>query len=131
MKRAVREDALVQLEFLIGKWEVKLSSPQKHTQSIFGETTFDWMEKEQFIVQRTLMNKPQFPRSRGVTPLYNMSLEDNVRKLWRDTSDFSPLEFRQRFTGEVNESKDTIRSAWEKSFHGLDWEYDFELNIKR
>lgn len=151
MKKPVREEALKRLEFLIGKWEVEVIPPQIQTNSFFGQTTFDWMEKEKFIVQRTLMNQPEFPSStiiydydfytgeylqhyfdsRGVTRLYNMSLEDAVWKLWRDTSDFSPLEFSQRFFGEINESRNTIYSYWEKSDDGLNWDHDFELVYRK
>ncbi|MDG5786260.1 hypothetical protein QA612_02075 [Evansella sp. AB-P1] len=63
MKKSVREEALIRLGFLIGKWEVEVIPPHFQTKSICGETIFDWMEKEKFIVQRTLMNQPEFPSS--------------------------------------------------------------------
>ena len=41
--------------------------------------------------------------------------------------DFSPLEFRQRFSGTFSEDRNTIAGAWEKSHDGGDSEHDFAL----
>ena len=43
---------------------------------------------------------------------------------------FSPLDFRQRFTGTFSEDENTITGAWEKS-PGGDWEHDFALTYRR
>jgi hypothetical protein len=73
----------------------------------------------QFLVQRTEVPVPEAPDSlasvgaeletggyiqhyydsRGVARLYAMSLADGVWTLTREAADFSPLDFRQRFTG--------------------------------
>lgn len=151
MKKSVREEKLKQLEFLIGRWEVEVIHPLIETHSIYGQTTFEWMEKKQFIVQRSTMNQPEFPSStliydydsntgnyiqhyfdsRGVTQLYNMTLEDNVWKLVRTKPDFSRLDFHQRFIGKINETRDAIDSYWEKSDDGLNWEHDFKLIYRK
>ncbi len=60
-----------------------------------------------------------------------MSLENNYWKSWRDTSDFSQLDFCQRFVGEINESGDKIQSSWETSHDGSHWEHDFRLIYRK
>ena len=47
--------------------------------------------------------------------------------LTRESPDFSPLEFRQRFTGTFSQDGNTISGIWEKCFAGADWEHDFAL----
>ncbi len=60
-----------------------------------------------------------------------MSLEDDVWKLLRNTPDFSLLDFYQRFTRKINETRDAIDSYWEKSDDGLNWEHDFNLIYRK
>ncbi|TFB22129.1 hypothetical protein E3U55_07450 [Filobacillus milosensis] len=151
MRRSVRDEMLNRLEFFKGEWELEVIHPHFKTNSINGQTVFDWMEKEKFIVQRTLINQPEFPSStivydydaktdiylqhyfdsRGVTRLYNMSFENDVWKVWRDTPDFSQLDFSQRFVGVINESGDTIQSSWETSEDNKNWEHDFKIIYRR
>lgn len=60
-----------------------------------------------------------------------MSLEERVWKLWRDTSDFSPLDFFQRFTGKIDESGKKIESSWEQSDDGINWAHDFKVLYRK
>jgi len=63
--------------------------------------------------------------------LYQMNFQDDIWKLWRDISDFSQLDFSQRFIGHINKSQDVIQGTWEKSDDGLSWEYDFRLIFRK
>ena len=69
--------------------------------------------------------------SRGVARLYKMSFGDGIWKLWRDSPDFSPLNFAQRYTGTVNSDRKTISGAWEICHDGKTWEHDFDLTYTR
>lgn len=60
-----------------------------------------------------------------------MSFADGVWKLWSDKPDFSPLDFHQRFSGEVKEGGKRIEGAWEQSEDGIDWAHDFWIVMKR
>ena len=62
--------------------------------------------------------------------LYAMSLADGVWTLTRESPDFTPLDFGQRFTGTFSADGNTISGAWEKRLNG-DWEYDFALTYRR
>lgn len=69
--------------------------------------------------------------SRGVTRLYGMTFRDGVWTLLRESTDFSPLEFAQRFTGTFSGDGNHIEGAWEKALPGADWELDFGLRYTR
>ena len=70
--------------------------------------------------------------SRGVVRLYAMSLADGVWTLTRESPDFTPLDFRQRFTGTFSADQNTITGAWETSpADGGAWEHDFALTYRR
>jgi hypothetical protein len=56
-----------------------------------------------------------------------MSFVDGLWTLLRESEDFSPFEFAQRFTGIVSAEGDRIDGAWEKALPGSGWELDFEL----
>lgn len=62
--------------------------------------------------------------SRGIARVYQMSFENGVWKLWRDTADFSPLDLLQRFTGTLSADGETIEGNWEICHDGSTWETD-------
>ncbi len=69
--------------------------------------------------------------SRGVARLYEMTFGDGVWTLRRDSPDFSPLDFSQRFTGEFSDDGNTIAGRWEIAKGGPNFELDFELTYTR
>jgi hypothetical protein len=100
-----RADALARLGVFVGEWFIEARFPGGYTQHYFD--------------------------SRGVVRLYAMSLVDGVWTLTRESPDFSPLDFRQRFTGTISEDENTITGAWEKCLDGGEWEHDFALTYRR
>jgi hypothetical protein len=69
--------------------------------------------------------------SRGIVRLYAMTIEDGAWTLQRDSADFSPLPFHQRYVGTFATDGSRIDGRWEKSDDGADWQLDFELNYIR
>jgi hypothetical protein len=70
--------------------------------------------------------------SRGVVRLYAMTLAGGVWTLTRESPDFTPLDFRQRFTGTFSADGNTISGAWESSpADGGEWKHDFGLTYRR
>jgi hypothetical protein len=65
------------------------------------------------------------PRDGAVT------LAGGVWTLTRESPDFTPLDFRQCFTGTFSEDGNTISGTWEKCLNGSDWEHDFALTYRR
>jgi hypothetical protein len=128
--------ALVQLEVLIGEWEMELSlAPAAR-----GRVTFEWLEGGAFLVERMgdsatwLIGRDEsvetycvlYFDSRGVSRLYEMSLEGNVWKIWRNAPGFS-----QRFAATFGGDGHTITGYWEKSSDGSTWEHDFDVTYTK
>ena len=153
-----RSQALARLGVLVGEWIVEVRFPgDEPVPSIATEegpqarSRFEWALDGQFLLQRTEIPIPEAPDSltiisvdlgtgaytqhyydsRGVVLLYAMSLADGVWTLTRESADFSPLDFRQRFTGTFSPDGNTISGAWEKCFNGAGWEHDFALTYRR
>jgi hypothetical protein len=153
-----RSQALARLGVLIGEWILEVRFPgDEPVPSIAPEegpqarSRFEWALDGQFLLQRTEIPIPEAPDSltvisvdretgaytqhyydsRGVVRLYAMSLADGVWTLTRESADFSPLDFRQRFTGTFSPDGNTISGAWEKCFNGAGWEHDFALTYRR
>jgi hypothetical protein len=116
-----------------------------------GHSTFEWILGGQFLLQRTEFSVPGPPEgamivgldpegkgfvqhyfdSRGIARIYQMRLTGGVWVLQRDTPDFTPLEFRQRFVGNFSDDGGSIAGRWERSRNGTDWDHDFELHYQR
>jgi len=69
--------------------------------------------------------------SRGVARVYEMGFADGVWTLSRSEPDFSPLDFRQRWTGTFSPDGNTIAGRWEICHDGVTWEHDFDLRYER
>jgi len=153
-----RADALAGLAVFVGEWVMEAKFPGGEPASVGSpaklpeaRTRFEWALGGQFLLQRTEISIPEAPDSlaivstnletgaylqhyydsRGVTRIYAMSLADDVWTLSRESPDFTPLDFQQRFTGTFSADKNTITGAWEKRLPNGDWEHDFTLNYRR
>ena len=144
--------ALERLGVLVGEWIVEARFPgdQPASEGVRARARFEWALEGQFLLQRTEVPVPEAPDSlaiigvdpktggytqhyfdsRGTVRLYKMSLADGVWTLTRESPDFSPLDFSQRFTGAFSQDGNTITGAWEKRING-GWEHDFTLTYRR
>jgi hypothetical protein len=55
-------------------------------------------------------------------------VRDAAWTLARETPDFTPLDFAQRYTGTFSEDGRSIAGRWEISTDGSTWELDFALD---
>jgi len=121
-----RADALARLDVFVGEWvmEARFPGDQPTPSSAAGDgpqvrSRFEWVLDPQFLLQRTEIPIPEAPDSltivsvdpqtgaytqhyydsRGVARLYAMTLAGGMWTLTRESPDFTPLDFRQRFTG--------------------------------
>ena len=144
-----RADALAGLDVFVGEWVVEARFSGGDAPA--ARSTFEWALDRQFLIQRTEVPVPEAPDaltivstdpetgvytqhyydSRGVVRLYAMTLAGGVWTLTRESPDFTPLDFSQRFTGTFSEHASTISGTWEKSLDGATWEHDFELTYHR
>lgn len=144
------DDHYKHLQPFIGEWTLRATFPGQPPVD-GGRVVFEWMAGERFLIERWEVPVPEAPDglaiigydegrgtylqhyfdSRGVARVYAMSIEDGVWKLWRDTADFSPLDFAQRFTGTFSEDGASIVGHWEIAKDGVTWEHDFDLTYGR
>ena len=135
------QQELERLEALIGEWSIEVSLPGAPPGDIGARASFEWMAGKQFVVQRWEVPVPEAPDglailgfnkardrflqhyfdSRGVARVYEMSFGDGTWKLWRDSEDFSPLNFSQRYTGRFTDDEQTIDGRWEIAHDGSTW----------
>jgi hypothetical protein len=148
--------AVERLEAFIGEWSMEAMFPNSPRIDTGGHdtgarTVFEWLPGRRFLVQRWEVPHPAAPDgiaiigfdrdketylqhyfdSRGVARLYEMSFTDGIWKLSRNSADFSPLEFSQRYAGIFSDDRKPIRGSWESSNDGLSWDHDFELNYTK
>jgi hypothetical protein len=60
-----------------------------------------------------------------------MDLSEGVWTLLRDSADFTPLEFAQRYTGTFSPDGQRIDGRWDSAKDGVTWELDFQLNYTK
>jgi hypothetical protein len=141
-----RGEALGRLDVFVGEWTMEAALPGTSR----GRTTFAWELDGGFLVQRSDAPDPMpnaigivsadldtgaytqhYFDSRGVVRMYAMTLADGIWTLTRETPDFTPLAFSQRFIGTFSADGNTIDGRWEKREIGADWELDFGLVYSR
>jgi hypothetical protein len=132
---------LGRLSAFVGEWRLEASFA---TADRAGRAVFEWLLGGRFLVERAEV--PAAPDSvaivgpnsdgaytqhyfdsRGLARVYAMTFSDGIWTLLRDASDFTPLEFAQRFTGEFSPDLRTISGSWESSRDGTSWQHDFDL----
>jgi hypothetical protein len=134
------------LGVFVGKWAIEADFPDAPPIDARGQTTFEWMPGERFLIQRWEAPDPapdgiavigfddgrgtylqHYFDARGVARIYEMSVGDGVWRLSRTAPDFTPLDFAQRFTGTFSEDGRRIDGTWEICHDGSTWEHDFRL----
>ncbi len=139
--------AMQRLDVLICEWSVEAIFPQGPQSAVRGKTVFEWELGRTFVSQRSTVDIPEAPDafaliaptgdgnaytqhyfdSRGVVRVYAMTFEGRVWTLARETPDFTPLDFSQRFVGTLSADGSTIEARWEACEHGSTWRLDFDL----
>jgi hypothetical protein len=134
------------LDIFVGVWKMAASLDPETSEPTPAETSFEWLDGRQFLIQRWHVDHPDAPDgiavigygndratylqhyfdSRGVERVYEMGFADRVWKLSRTSPELS-----QRFTGAFDETGDTITGDWECSTDGSVWTHDFELTYTR
>lgn len=152
-----RSEVLARLDAFVGEWALEVRFPPGHpaeatvTDNVRASSRFEWALNGQFLLQHTEITIPEAPNSltivsvdpktgaytqhyydsRGVVRVYAMDLMDGAWTLTRESPDFSPLDFRQRFSGTFSDDGNVINGAWEIGPEGGDWEHDFDLIYRK
>ena len=146
MDQPTAEDALKELEALVGEWSVEATPPGGEPWPGEATITFDWLEgsDRRLLVERATVEMPEAPDTvcvigcdaangtyfqlytddRGVCRIYEMTIGDGRWTLRREGEPFS-----QRYTATI--SADRIEGRWEAAKDGANWETDFDLVFTR
>lgn len=129
------------LEPLVGEWAIEIRHPSIEG-VIRGATSFAWLEGGGYLIQRSSVENPDFPKglmrfgpaaaggrivqhyfdSRGVARIYDVDFADGVLTLSRDDPDFA-----QRYSGRLSDDGTTLAGAFEICHDGATWEHDFDI----
>lgn len=145
---------LAQLAPLIGTWrmDVEFAGGKQGPPGDGGaRTVFEYGPGSAFLIQRWEVPHAAAPDgiaiitadphgsefaqhyfdSRGVVRLYEMTFADGVWTLERTKADFSPLDFTQRWEGELSAGGQTLCGRWLSGTADGGWSHDFALTYTR
>ena len=129
---------------LVGEWTIEAAHRLLPGVVVRGSTVFEWLEGEQFLIQRSRMEHPDFPDaiaiigvlgdglamhtydSRGLYRVSATSFDDGVWRIWRDAPEFSA-----RFEGTFADGGDTIQGLFQISHDDATWEDDMEITYRK
>jgi hypothetical protein len=141
-----RNPQLQPFDALVGEWTIEARHQALPGVVVRGDAVFEWLEGEQFLIQRSRMEHPDFPDaiaiigvlgdclamhsydSRGVHRVLATSFDDGAWRLWREAS--AP-DFSQRFEGSFADGGDTIQGLFQISHDDTRWEDDMEITYRR
>ncbi len=143
---SIPNPALKPFTVLIGQWSTEGTHPFLPGVTLRGRTTFEWLEGGAFLLMHSEIDHPAIPTGvavfgsddaagacfmlyfdeRKVSRKYEVSLQDNVLRWWRNDPAFS-----QRFTGTISRDRDVIVAQGEMSKEGSPWEKDLALTYTR
>ena len=143
---SIPNPALKPFGVLIGTWTTMGTHPLIPETIVHGRTSFEWLENGAFLMMRSEIDEPGIPSGlaifgsddsageyfmlyfdeRGVSRKYEVSLHEDVWKMWRNAPGFS-----QRFTGTIVDGGNTIIGESELSRDDSSWQQDLQLTYKR
>jgi hypothetical protein len=112
---------------------------------VSGQATFEWLEDQQFLMQRSHYDHPEIPDAiavigiidgkpsmhyfdpRGVHRVFAVDITADTWRFWNDAPGFS-----QRFTGTLSDDDNAINGEGELSRDdGATWERDLAITYRR
>lgn len=146
MDQPIGEQALRNLDPLIGEWDLEARGPDGAPWPGRGRATFEWHRSRAHVVQQVTVELPDAPDSisiigcdaangayfqlytddRGVCRVYEMSIGNGEWRLWRAGEPFP-----QRFTAAISRDGRSMTGRWDKAEDGRNYTTDFELVYRR
>jgi hypothetical protein len=130
---------------LVGTWVIEATHPAFPGTDIHGQSTFEWLAEQRFLIQRSRFDHPEIPDAVAVTGIIdgNTSMHyfdargvhrvfaaDVSVDSWRYGNDVPG--FSQRFTGTFSDDGNTINGEGELSRdNGATWNSDLAITYRR
>jgi hypothetical protein len=130
-------------QWLIGEWSIEATHPALPDMVIGGQATFEWLEDQRFLIQRSHYDHPEIPDavvvsgivdgtpsmhyfdSRGVHRVFAVEITRGTWRFWNNTSGFA-----QRFTGTLREGVIEGRAELSRD-DGATWTLDLAITYRR
>ena len=145
-KAQIPNPALKGLGKLVGEWKTVGTHPELPHKVFAGKASLNWIEGGAFLRWYSEVDEKGFPvgialfgsddatgelfmltfDERKVSRKYDVSVENNVVKWWRNAPDFS-----QRYTWTIADDGNTIVEKGELSKDGTTWEADLNQTFTR
>jgi hypothetical protein len=140
----MEEEMLQGWQRLAGRWATEATHPGLPGAVVIGQSTFEWLEDQQFLIQRSHYDHPEIPDAvtvtgiidgeptmhyfdpRGVHRVFSVDITPDAWRYWNATPEFS-----QRFTGTFSADGDTITGQGELSRDGATWAPDLAITYRR
>lgn len=130
--------------WLVGTWVTEATHPGLPGAVVSGEATFEWLEDQRCLIQRSHYEHPDIPDAiavmalidgeptmhyfdpRGVHRVFTVEITARAWRFWNDTPGFA-----QRFTGALSDDGTTITGQGELSRDGATWEDDLAITYRK
>jgi hypothetical protein len=144
MTQTERSPELAAFDRLVGEWTTEATHPAFPSTVVVGRATYEWLEGERFLIQRSSNDHPDFPDSisvvgfvddalighyfdsRGVFRTYRMAMEGDTLRMWRDAPGFS-----QRLEARLSDDGLTFGGVWQLSRDDETWDDDLAITFTR
>ena len=149
MSEALTNPAMVDLGFLVGEWEMRLSDASflaGPDDELVGRLEVTAIESGMLLSMRQFTEPGGTPAAswvigrdgtgpeytvlytdtRGVSRVYGMRFDGPRWAMWRDD-----VEFAQRFGAAVDADRGSVDGRWEKRVGSGEWEHDFAVRYVR
>jgi len=144
MDEGARNPELAALDPLVGEWTSKATHPMFPATVVSGRMTYEWLEGERFLIQRSSADHPDFPDSisvigfasdelaahyfdsRGVFRIYRVAMAGDTLRIWRDAPGFS-----QRLEAKLSDDGATLAGVWQLSRDDETWDDDLSITFTR
>jgi hypothetical protein len=142
MEQTERNPRLAAFDRLVGEWTTEATHPMFPATVVTGRVTYEWLEGERFLIQRSTMDHPDFPDSisvvgfaedqltahyfdsRGVFRIYRVAMEGDTLRMWRDETGFS-----QRLEAKLSDDGTTLAGVWQLSRDDETWDDDLAITF--
>jgi hypothetical protein len=129
---------------LVGRWATEATHAALPGTVVPGSATFEWLEDQHFLIQRSHYDHPDLPDAlavtgiidgeptmhyfdpRGVHRVFAVELTADIWRFWNDVPGFS-----QRFTGTLSPDGETITAEVELCRDGATWRHDLAITYRR
>jgi hypothetical protein len=132
-------------QWLVGDWSIEATHPALPDTVISGQATFEWLDDQRFLIQRSHYDHPEIPDAvavngivdgtpsmhyfdvRGVHRVFAVEITADTWRYWNETPGFA-----QRFTGALRDDDGVIDGRAELSRDdGATWALDLAITYRR